>query len=171
MKHGTMSGSLIVSLCCVAGLSPAAEIAFRHHFVDRELPGSSWGQTAAADLDRDGRPDFITGRSRGEILWYRCEAPDRWQRYRLGEQSPSEVGGAALDVDGDGWVDFVTGGAWYRNSGRPRSEPFERLVFDGELASVHDVVRADLDGDARSDVLTMSDKNNWIWMATAIKIW
>lgn len=53
---------------------------FRHHFADRDLPGSSWGQTAAADLDRDGRPDLITGRSRGEILWYRLETsgPTRW---------------------------------------------------------------------------------------------
>ena len=112
---------------------------------------------------RDGRPDFITGRSRGEILWYRQEAPDRWVRHKLGEQSPSDVGGTALDVDGDGWVDFVTGGAWYRNTGKPRTEPFERIVFDTDLASVHDVVVADVDGDGRPDVLTMSDKNNLRW--------
>jgi hypothetical protein len=136
---------------------------FRHHFVDRQLPGSGWGQTAAADLDRDGRPDFITGRSRGEICWYRMETPDRWVRHALGEQSPSDVGGAALDVDRDGWVDFVTGGAWYRNTGKPRSESFERVVFDGQLGGVHDVVAADVNGDRRPDVLTMSDRNNLRW--------
>jgi hypothetical protein len=141
----------------------AAELRFRHHFIDRDLPGGSWGQTAVADLDRDGRLDFITGRSRGEIVWYRMEAPDRWVQHRLGEQSPSDVGGAALDVDGDGWIDFVTGGAWYRNTGRPRTESFERIVFDAELAAVHDVVLADLDGDGRADVLTMSDRNNLRW--------
>lgn len=136
---------------------------FRHHFVDRQLPGSSWGQTAAADLDRDGRPDFITGQSGGEIRWYRLERPDRWTQHRLGEHSPSEVGGAALDVDGDGWIDFVAGGAWYRNTGNPRQEPFQRIVFDPDLAAVHDVVVADLDGDRRPDVLTMSDRNNLRW--------
>jgi hypothetical protein len=154
-------------LCLIwslGGLAVAAgELQFRHYFVDRELPGSSWGQTAVADLDRDGRPDFITGRSGGEILWYRREAPDRWVRHRLGEQSPSDVGGAALDVDGDGWVDFIAGGAWYRNTGQPRSELFERIVFDRDLAKVHDVVLADLDGDGRPDVLTMSDRNNLRW--------
>jgi hypothetical protein len=152
-----------VALTLVPLLASAAEFEFRHRFIDDDLPGSSWGQTAIADVDRDGKLDFITGRSRGEILWYRQEQLDRWVRYPLGERSVSDVGGAAHDVDGDGWVDFITGGVWYRNTGRPQDEPFERIVFDPELASVHDVVLADLDGDGRMDVLTMSDKNNLRW--------
>jgi hypothetical protein len=163
MRTFLLAASLMFALFPFTSPARAAEMTFRHHFVDRELPGSSWGQTAVADLDRDGRPDFITGRSRGEILWYRLESPGRWTRYRLGEQSPSDVGGAALDVDGDGWVDFVAGGAWYHNTGQPRTELFERIAFDPELASVHDVALADLDGDGRTDVLTMSDRNNLRW--------
>lgn len=162
----------ILSLAAAAGLLAvadtfAAEMKFQHHFVDRGLPGSSWGQTAAADLDRDGRPDFITGRSRAEILWYKMEAPGRWTSHKLGEQSPSDVGAAAMDVDGDGWIDFIAGGAWYRNPGKPIDKPFERIVFDKDLAGVHDLVLADLDGDGRKDVVTMSDKNNVRWYRIA----
>jgi len=163
MKTNCVWAVLAAGLLCSTMPAGAADLQFRHHFADRALPGASWGQTAVADLDRDGRPDFITGRSRGEIVWYRFEAPDQWGKHRLGDQSPSDVGGAALDVDGDGWVDFVTGGAWYRNTGKPRVELFERTVFDPQLASVHDVVLADLNGDDRLDVLTMSDKNNLRW--------
>ena len=151
-----------LSQLCVAA-SAQGEMRFRHHFIDRDLPGSAWGQTAVADLDRDGRPDYITGRSRREILWYLMETPDRWVRHQLGEQSPSEVGGAVLDVNGDGWVDFVAGGTWYRNTGQPRTELFESIVFDKNLNAVHDVVVADVDGDQRLDILTMSDKNNLRW--------
>jgi hypothetical protein len=72
------------------------------------------------------------------------------------------VGGCALDVDGDGWPDFVTGGAWYRNS-RDAGRPFERFAFDPDLTAVHDVLAADLDGDGRPEIVTMSDQNNLRW--------
>jgi hypothetical protein len=71
-------------LCLVPLLAAAADLKFQHHYMDRDLPGSSWGQTAIADVDRDGKPDYITGRSRGDILWYRQETPGRWTRHKLG---------------------------------------------------------------------------------------
>lgn len=135
---------------------------FRHHVIDTELSGRSYGQTALVDLDGDGRPEFVTGRSGGEIYWYKQYAPDRWTRHLLGVDSPSDVGACAIDVDGDGRIDLVTGGAWYRNSGDPE-QPFERIVFDPDLASVHDVLAGDIDGDGRMEVVTMSDKNNLRW--------
>jgi hypothetical protein len=165
--HSITTIAAVWSLGLVPLCAAAAEFKFQHRYLDRDLPGSSWGQTAIADVDRDGKLDFITGRSRGEILWYRQESLDRWLRHSLGERSASDVGGAPLDVDGDGWVDFITGGAWYHNTGKPRQEPFERMEFDAELASVHDVVLADIDADGRIDVLTMSDRNNLRWYRIA----
>ena len=140
-----------------------AQFSFKHHFGDANLQGRSMGQTDLADLDHDGDLDFITGEQRGRIFWYEFQSPDSWARHELGVDSPSDVGGAALDVNQDGWVDFVTGGAWYENTKRPRQNRFKRHVFDAELAAVHDIVLADLDGDGQQDVVTMSDKNDLRW--------
>ena len=94
-------------------LVPAAEsrntghaLTFRHHLVDPNLRDDALGQTALADVDGDGDLDFITGKSRGTIWWYQYEAPDQWIKRTLGENSPSEVGGAVLDINQDGRIDL-----------------------------------------------------------------
>ncbi len=147
-----------------ATASPTEKMKFRHHYMDRELPGGSWGQTALVDVDRDGDLDFITGRSGAEILWYEFKGANNWTRHLLGENSPSDVGALAVDLDKDGCVDLVTGGAWYRNPRTPREKPFERHVFD-TVPRVHDVLGGDVNGDGKFDVLTMSDQNNVRWYA------
>ncbi len=146
------------------GESPAmpTKFKFRHHFIDRNLPGGSWGQTALTDVDQDGDLDFITGQSRADVYWYEYLAADRWVKHFLGETSPSDVGATAMDVDKDGWIDLVTGGAWYRNRGKPQEESFEKFVFSN-VSAVHDVIPADLNGDGKMDIITMSDQNNLRW--------
>ena len=136
---------------------------FKHHYIDAAPEGMCYAQTVLADVDHDGLPEFIVGRAYGDIYWYDYEGPDKWTRYLLGVNSPSDVGATAYDVDGDGWVDFIAGGAWYRNSRDPRNTPFERFVFDPDLTAVHDVVLADLDGDGKLEVITMSDRSNLRW--------
>jgi hypothetical protein len=135
---------------------------FSAHLIDTALPPANYAQTALADLDNDGRPEYIVGQQYGDIYWYKMERPDRWTRRLLGTDSPSDVGGVAIDVDGDGWIDFVAGGAWYRNSRDPE-RPYARFAFDPELKGVHDVVAADLDGDGKLEILTMSDQNDARW--------
>ncbi len=166
--HSRFHRLLRLAVCTAIALAPASlpaaeKFSFSHHFIDRKLPGNSWGQTALTDIDQDGDLDFITGQNNGPVFWYEFQSAGRWQRHLLGEKSPSDVGGAACDVDGDGWIDFVAGGVWYQNTGKPRSEPFVRRVFDAQLNAVHDVVIADLSGDGRLDIATMSDRNNLRW--------
>src|SRR5690349_19735680 len=155
-------------LCVMSGLTPAvsrAELRFAHHFIDADLPGKEYGQTSLVDVDRDGDLDFITGGKdpQKHVFWFEFQGPDKWVRHVLGDNHPSDVGGTAIDVDGDGWVDHVSGGVWYRNTGEPREQPFERIVFDKDLSAVHDLVAADIDGDGRKDIVTMSDRNNLRW--------
>jgi hypothetical protein len=150
-------------LCFSASSSAAEPLKFRHHFVDASLPGDAWGQTGLVDIDRDGDLDFITGRNRGEIRWYEFQKGAAWALHTLGQDSPSEVGGAALEVDGDKRMDFVTGGAWYRQPEDPKASPWPRHVFDPQLSGVHDVLVADVDGDGREDIVTMSDRNDLRW--------
>lgn len=160
----TLAITCIVTACALA-LPAGAEFRFKHHFIDDNLPGKEYGQTSLVDVDKDGDLDFITGGKddKKRVYWFEYRSPDDWSRHVVGENHPSDVGGYAIDVDGDGWVDHVSGGVWYRNTGKPREEAFERFVFDGRLAAVHDLVPADLAGEGRLGVVTMSDRNNLRW--------
>src|SRR4051812_47384319 len=73
----------------------AAEMRFKHHFIDRDLPGDSYGQTSLVDVDRDGDLDFITGGkdAKKHVFWFENQGPDKWVRHVLGEDHPSDVGG------------------------------------------------------------------------------
>jgi hypothetical protein len=150
-------------------------IVFAHHLVSTDLPLAGggigdYGQTALADLDRDGKPEFIVGRKRhrdgkieGTIYRFKRLDTGEWERKILGRDSLSDVGAAVLDVDGDGWPDLVCGGVWYRNPRNPGESEFQRHPFDPDCEGAHDVVIADIDGDGRPDVVTMSDRKGLCW--------
>src|SRR5688572_10935125 len=157
--------ALAAVVCVCAMGAAAAPFTFQHHYIDRDLPGDSYGQTCLVDVDKDGDLDFVTGGrdKQKTIYWFEFQTAGKWVRRALGTNHPSDVGGMAFDVDADGWIDHVTGGVWYRNTGKPRAEMFERIVFDAELSAVHDLVAVDIDRDGRTDVVTMSDRNNLRW--------
>ena len=79
----------IGSLGILLALASPGEFKFRHHFADRALPGSGWGQTALVDLDGDGNLDFITGKSGGDIRWYELIRAGEWKMHLLGRKYAS----------------------------------------------------------------------------------
>ena len=160
--------ALAPSACGPAGKSPventeenaATAPVFKHQFIEQKLEGDAWGQTSFSDVDRDGDLDFVTGQRGGPIRWYEFRKGEPWRKHLIGDPSPSDVGGTMLDVDGDQWPDMVAGGAWYRNphstGENPTGEDWSKHVFDENLRKVHDIIAADIDGDGRSDIVTMA---------------
>jgi hypothetical protein len=156
----------IACLVMTAGPGCAAEFHFQHHWISRNLPIDSrgtgdYGLTALVDLDRDGDLDFVLG-GRGvkpaRLYWFEYRQATNWVQHLVGMDYQSDVGLAALDVDQDGWIDLVCSGVWYRNTGHPATEPFQRLVFATNAAGAHDILAADMDGDGRTDIVMMGDE-------------
>jgi hypothetical protein len=142
----------------------AGELSFTHHYISRELPLNSgagdYGLTALVDLDKDGDLDFVLGGrqpSPSRLYWFEYEGPDQWIEHLAGTNYFSDVGLAPLDVDGDGWTDLVCSGVWYRNSGKPKNEPFTRHLFAEKSEGAHDILVADIDANGKNDIVMMGD--------------
>ena len=143
---------LVVLSSSTATAAAAAFPTFQCHEIAQV--GQSMGQTSLVDIDKDGDLDWVVGQS-GKMWWFQYENPDRWIQHDMGEGAKTDVGGCAFDIDGDGWIDQVSGTAWYRNTGKPPAEQFQR--FDNGAISCHDNVAADIDGDGRLDVVACSN--------------
>ncbi len=154
IRYNSMRCLLILLLfaCTVTGPLFGAMPRFECHEIADV--GMRMGQTALVDIDKDGKLDWVVGQS-GKMWWFQYVAPDTWIQHDIGEGARTDVGGTAFDIDGDGWIDVVAGTAWYRNTGRPREERFERYET-GAIAN-HDMVAADIDGDGKLDVVACSD--------------
>lgn len=160
-----MTAMLASTVTSDAGEEPG--VRFEHHFVTRSMPGDitwGYGTPGLADFDRDGDLDYAFGVRGDKIYWFEFNGPDTWKRHELGPLPSRTLGATTLDVDGDGWTDLVTGGFWYRNSARPRTDAFEIHRYDGATDSeVHDVVAADVDGDGRKDIIVLGDGLGCFW--------
>ncbi len=158
----TKSGLVVwgALVCLVAGGS-AAEMP---HFEAYQIGdvGRSMGQTSLVDIDRDGDLDWVVGQA-GKMWWFEYVAADQWIQHDMGAGAKTDVGGCAFDIDGDGWIDQVSGTAWYRNTGQPRTELFER--YDNGAISCHDNVAADIDADGRLDVIACSNASGQVTIA------
>jgi len=151
----------------VAVASALDATSFTHHYISRDLPldyGWGYGLVPPADFDSDGDIDYGIYARNDSIYWFENRSIDDWARHTVGAFPARSLGGAALVVDRDGYTDILVGGFWYRNSGNPSEEPFERYVFDDRIESeIHDMVVADVNGDGRPNVVSLGDGEGLFW--------
>ena len=155
------SARMLFLVLIAVGRCPADEFSFAVHEIGRP-GGANFGQTSAVDVDRDGDLDFISGTQFGTVYWFEFVTADRWTQHLIGDDADTDVGGVAFDVDRDGWVDQVSGGTWYRNPGQPADvERWER--FENGAMATHDNLAVDINGDGRTDLLSLLDKRGVSW--------
>jgi hypothetical protein len=152
MSPGRMRSIVFILVIGFAGALHAGVPRFEYHRIAEV--GNRMGQTSLVDIDKDGDLDWVVGQS-GNMWWFEYDGPDKWVQHDMGEGARTDVGGTAFDIDGDGWIDQISGTAWYRNTGKPRTEPFER--YDSGTISCHDNVAADINGDGKLDVVACSN--------------
>ncbi len=161
-----MNRPLLLLIPALAGIGALARAdrpfpAFERHRID--AIGSELGQTALADIDRDGDLDWVSGTSThigGSIWWWEYRGPDHWVRHEVGT-GHTDVGAATFDVNGDGWLDILSGSRLLLNTGHPRTEPFRG--YDVGTTYSHDTIVADVDGDGRMDAMANSDQTGLFW--------
>ncbi|HYO82513.1 MAG TPA: VCBS repeat-containing protein [Bryobacteraceae bacterium] len=134
--------------------------------------------SAALDLDRDGRLDFVGARYQPGLLYWLKQPSDktaRWTATVLDDAAKGGVDGihglAVADIDGDGTQDLVANSAqpkgpyanslaWYKMPGGVR-----HIFAKGDAPGLsHYFGAGDVDGDGRTDVASaakIADGGNW----------
>ena len=124
-----------------------------------------------ADVNRDGKADFIASRGHGKgLVWY--EAPS-WTPHEMDTKLEGPHSLAVDDIDMDGDIDAATCAkdskiaAWFRNDGKGK---FTYHRIHGDQAA-YDIRLVDMDGESDLDVLIAGqDSKNVVWYANPVKV-
>src|SRR5947199_4314074 len=103
IRLGPLPINILHSVLCVSAVNCSAAFGeppkFEHHAIPADLPlgkngAGDYGQTAVADLDKDGHPDFVLGRKGSRetsvLYWFRYVGPDKWEQHVAGRETRSD---------------------------------------------------------------------------------
>ncbi len=126
--------------------------------------GTSVEVLVQGDLDRDGRPDLVSGNAAGEIVLREYTGDSMthtWSTHVVSDTQPV-IALALSDLDGDGDLEIVSGHAAppriliWRNRGTSLDGPWSSTPVGAPAARVGALTAADLDRDGRPDLVSGS---------------
>ncbi|MEZ6135243.1 MAG: VCBS repeat-containing protein [Pirellulaceae bacterium] len=113
----------------------------------------------AGDFTGDGLPDVICNAGGRTLL---LVAPT-WREILLDENPKHNfIHSEVYDVDGDGDLDYVAARydpgliVWFEQPTQPLTEQWQMRLVDDQVHGIHGLLRGDVDGDGRLDLLATS---------------
>ncbi len=155
LLHGHVLFSILAATAITA-TSMAAEPLWKKHVVHE---GVHTLTAVAADFTGDGLPDVISNSGGKTRLFV---APD-WKEIIIHEAKGHDfIHSEVFDVDGDGDPDFI--GAryspglivWLERPDNPTAGPWKMRIADDALNGIHGLLKGDVDGDGRVDLIANS---------------
>lgn len=158
LRATTMSLLPLLLMVSLPGSEPEGEKALGSGWKKHVVHSGSESLTAIAeDFNGDGRADVISNNGNETRLFM---APD-WKEIIL-SSGHGFIHSAVLDVDGDGDSDYVGASyspgliLWYECPAKPGSEPWPVRMVDDQINGTHGILRGDVDGDGKDDLLAGS---------------
>jgi hypothetical protein len=160
---------LACALSLLAQMTRPPDLPFKIHPIDLGASETA----AAADINRDGRLDIVSGDN-----WY--QAPG-WTKHTFRELGFANnyidaFSDLSVDVDEDGFPDIVTVTwfgrkiSWYRNPGKGKGPWLETIINSG--FNVEFAVLADLDNDGIArEILAQENSTGQSWYELRNKAW
>ena len=89
-----------------------------------------------ADINSDGRPDYVTCGRNGTMAWFENKGDGEWAKHHIARVASQECGGCAFDLTGNGFPDIINGSDasedemnWWENTGDFSSREWTRRVI------------------------------------------